>query len=119
MLLHAEEAADKERDESLFVCIPYYIIYIGVCDRSIDHPLLYVHRSKRDSLMESLTEERIEIRDDHKQPLLIRSRINNSSQLAIVGANICPIQSLDYESVFLLLLLLFFFIYSLLFFQCI
>ncbi|CAJ2649264.1 unnamed protein product [Trifolium pratense] len=52
-------------------------------------------------------EERIEIvcndhnNDDHmmnqKQPLLLRRRINNSSQQAIVGANICPIQSLDYE----------------------
>lgn len=31
-----------------------------------------------------------------KQPLL-RKRTNNTSQLAIVGANICPIESLDYE----------------------
>jgi len=74
-------------------------------------------------MMESLTEERmIEIRDDeHKQPLLLRSRINTSSQLAIVGANICPIQSLDYESVLLLLLHIFILIslfsISLLFFQ--
>lgn len=32
-----------------------------------------------------------------KQPLLLRKRTNNTSQLAIVGANICPIESLDYE----------------------
>jgi hypothetical protein len=57
------------------------------------------------------TEERIEIGSDghddddytmnQKQPLLLRKRINNSSQQAIVGANICPIQSLDYELVLL------------------
>lgn len=36
------------------------------------------------------------------QPLLHtgRSRINSTSQVAIVGANVCPIESLDYESVF-------------------
>ncbi|PON61839.1 Chloride channel [Parasponia andersonii] len=31
-----------------------------------------------------------------KEPLL-RSRTNNTSQIAIVGANVCPIESLDYE----------------------
>lgn len=34
-----------------------------------------------------------------KQPLLRRSRINNTSQLAIVGSNVYPIESLDYEYV--------------------
>ncbi|XP_065871004.1 chloride channel protein CLC-c-like [Euphorbia lathyris] len=33
-----------------------------------------------------------------QQPLL-RNRKNNTSQIAIVGANICPIESLDYEVV--------------------
>uniref|UniRef100_A0A7N0TW02 Chloride channel protein n=1 Tax=Kalanchoe fedtschenkoi TaxID=63787 RepID=A0A7N0TW02_KALFE len=33
-----------------------------------------------------------------REPLL-RSRINNTSQIAIVGANVCPIESLDYEIV--------------------
>lgn len=33
------------------------------------------------------------------QPLLTlqRSTINSTSQVAIVGANVCPIESLDYE----------------------
>lgn len=31
------------------------------------------------------------------EPLLLRNRKNNTSQIAIVGANICPIESLDYE----------------------
>ncbi|KAF5733159.1 chloride channel protein CLC-c-like [Tripterygium wilfordii] len=34
-----------------------------------------------------------------KEPLLLKSRINNTSQIAIVGANVCPIESLDYEIV--------------------
>ncbi|KAF5744022.1 chloride channel protein CLC-c-like [Tripterygium wilfordii] len=34
-----------------------------------------------------------------KEPLLGKSRINNTSQIAIVGANVCPIESLDYEIV--------------------
>lgn len=33
-----------------------------------------------------------------KEPL-IRSRINNTSQLAIFGSNVYPIESLDYEYV--------------------
>lgn len=33
-----------------------------------------------------------------RQPLL-RNRTNNTSQIAIVGANVCPIESLDYEIV--------------------
>ncbi|XVF75077.1 hypothetical protein PTKIN_Ptkin13bG0159400 [Pterospermum kingtungense] len=32
-----------------------------------------------------------------KEPLLFKNRINTNSQTAIVGANLCPIQSLDYE----------------------
>lgn len=32
----------------------------------------------------------------YSQPLLIK-RTNTTSQVAIVGANICPIESLDYE----------------------
>lgn len=35
-----------------------------------------------------------------KEPLLLQknpSRINTTSQIAIVGANVCPIESLDYE----------------------
>ncbi|KAL4556194.1 hypothetical protein LXL04_038837 [Taraxacum kok-saghyz] len=32
-----------------------------------------------------------------RQPLLSKNRINTSSQIAIVGSNICPIESLDYE----------------------
>jgi hypothetical protein len=33
-----------------------------------------------------------------REPLLLSRRItNNTSQLAIVGANVCPIESLDYE----------------------
>lgn len=30
------------------------------------------------------------------QPLLLK-RVNTTSQIAIVGANVCPIESLDYE----------------------
>ncbi|CAL5401776.1 unnamed protein product [Camellia sinensis] len=32
-----------------------------------------------------------------RQPLLVKSRTNNASQIAIVGANACPIESPDYE----------------------
>ncbi|KAI5356403.1 PREDICTED: chloride channel [Prunus dulcis] len=32
-----------------------------------------------------------------RQPLLVKNRRNHTSQHAIVGANICPIESLDYE----------------------
>ena len=35
-----------------------------------------------------------------QQPLLARNRKNTTSQIAIVGANTCPIESLDYEYVF-------------------
>ena len=31
-----------------------------------------------------------------REPLL-RNRVNSTSQIAIVGANTCPIESLDYE----------------------
>nr|GFB84098.1 chloride channel protein CLC-c [Tanacetum cinerariifolium] len=31
-----------------------------------------------------------------REPLL-KSRVNTTSQIAIVGANVCPIESLDYE----------------------
>lgn len=46
-----------------------------------------------------------ELSDDHgsgmlRVPLLTRNRANTTSQIAIVGANICPIESLDYEYVF-------------------
>ncbi|KAI3509290.1 hypothetical protein L1887_24460 [Cichorium endivia] len=33
----------------------------------------------------------------NRQPLLSKNRPNTSSQIAIVGSNICPIESLDYE----------------------
>lgn len=39
-----------------------------------------------------------------QQPLLAKNRKNTTSQIAIVGANTCPIESLDYESVFFSLL---------------
>lgn len=29
--------------------------------------------------------------------VLLKSRVNNTSQIAIIGANVCPIESLDYE----------------------
>ncbi|KAF5803317.1 putative CBS domain, chloride channel, voltage gated, chloride channel, core [Helianthus annuus] len=32
-----------------------------------------------------------------RQPLLSKNRVNTSSQIAIVGSNVCPIESLDYE----------------------
>ncbi|KAJ7967948.1 Chloride channel protein [Quillaja saponaria] len=38
-----------------------------------------------------------EDKDLLRQPLLKNMRTNNTSQLAIVGANVCPIESLDYE----------------------
>ncbi|GMP63206.1 hypothetical protein CsSME_00024991 [Camellia sinensis var. sinensis] len=41
-----------------------------------------------------------------RQPLLVKSRTNNTSQIAIVGANTCPIESLDYEFLVLFLELL-------------
>lgn len=35
-----------------------------------------------------------------KEPLLLqKNRINTTSQIAIVGANVCSIESLDYEYV--------------------
>lgn len=34
-----------------------------------------------------------------REPLLLRNRTNTTSQIAIVGANTCPIESLDYEYV--------------------
>lgn len=33
---------------------------------------------------------------NRREPLL-RKRTNTTSQIAIVGANVCPIESLDYE----------------------
>lgn len=32
----------------------------------------------------------------YKEPFLVK-RTNTTSQIAIVGANVCPIESLDYE----------------------
>lgn len=32
-----------------------------------------------------------------REPLLRRRTMNTTSQLAVVGANVCPIESLDYE----------------------
>jgi len=32
-----------------------------------------------------------------RQPLLRKRTMNTTSQIAIVGANVCPIESLDYE----------------------
>jgi chloride channel 7 len=32
----------------------------------------------------------------YKEPFLVK-RMNTTSQIAIVGANVCPIESLDYE----------------------
>lgn len=32
-----------------------------------------------------------------REPFLVRNIKNNTSQIAIVGANTCPIESLDYE----------------------
>lgn len=43
-----------------------------------------------------------------RQPLLVKNRRNHTSQHAIVGANICPIESLDYEFVSFPPLLIFF-----------
>ncbi|KAJ8769181.1 hypothetical protein K2173_000956 [Erythroxylum novogranatense] len=34
--------------------------------------------------------------DDNREPLLVK-RVNTTSQIAIVGSNTCPIESLDYE----------------------
>ncbi|MFS7986137.1 hypothetical protein Hanom_Chr11g01006871 [Helianthus anomalus] len=31
------------------------------------------------------------------QVLLLKNRVNTSSQIAIVGSNVCPIESLDYD----------------------
>lgn len=48
-----------------------------------------------------------------REPLLVKNnRLNTTSQLAIVGANVCPIESLDYESVVLLCFLSFLFAVS-------
>lgn len=44
--------------------------------------------------------EKIEINGSSieiREPLLLKSRVNTTSQIAIVGANVCPIESLDYE----------------------
>jgi hypothetical protein len=43
------------------------------------------------------------------EPLLVNNnRLNTTSQLAIVGAKVCPIESLDYE--YLSIIFIFFFI---------
>lgn len=36
-------------------------------------------------------------RGSTQQPLLRKRTVNTTSQIAIVGANVCPIESLDYE----------------------
>lgn len=52
-------------------------------------------RTEREGLSLSLS-----LRD----PLLVKNnRMNTTSQLAIVGANVCPIESLDYEYLILVL----------------
>jgi len=38
--------------------------------------------------------------DGPREPLLLKRTTNTTSQIAIVGANVCPIESLDYEYVF-------------------
>ena len=38
--------------------------------------------------------------DGPREPLLRKRTTNTTSQIAIVGANVCPIESLDYEYVF-------------------
>lgn len=47
--------------------------------------------------------------EDHnlREPLLLKCRTNTTSQIAIVGANICPIESLDYEYAYTLNVLLY------------
>ena len=35
--------------------------------------------------------------DGPREPLLRKRTMNTTSQIAIVGANVCPIESLDYE----------------------
>jgi hypothetical protein len=39
-----------------------------------------------------------------REPLLVKNnnRLNTTSQVAIVGANVCPIESLDYEYVLIM-----------------
>lgn len=44
----------------------------------------------------SLYSERENNNNTIREPLL-RNRVNTTSQIAIVGAKICPIESLDYE----------------------
>lgn len=63
--------------------------------------------SQRRKLIESVEsgisddhEKEFSVGDHHlREPLLLKRRTNTTSQLAIVGANICPIESLDYEYV--------------------
>lgn len=45
--------------------------------------------------------------------VLLKSRVNNTSQIAIIGANVCPIESLDYEYEFNFITLQLFFYDSL------
>lgn len=61
------------------------------CDRAAESPVL----EDRDSVSVTLEE-----------PLLRANtaRISTTSQLAIVGSNVCPIESLDYEYVYCVLL---------------
>lgn len=48
-----------------------------------------------------------------REPLLkSKSRVNNTSQIAIVGANVYPIESLDYEYVLLIIFFYSFHLYS-------
>jgi chloride channel 7 len=54
----------------------------------------YSNREKNDLEIDDDKEHSVSML---REPFLVRNRKNNTSQIAIVGANTCPIESLDYE----------------------
>ncbi|KAK9673226.1 hypothetical protein RND81_12G154600 [Saponaria officinalis] len=61
-------------------------------DTDLENVGEYDDTKEEEKLWSSMSERNMSIR----QPLL-RNRTNNTSQIAVIGANVCPIESLDYE----------------------
>ncbi|KAI9121833.1 hypothetical protein K1719_007223 [Acacia pycnantha] len=56
-------------------------------------------QDREDNTSEPSSDDFVVVKESFlREPLLLKkNRMNNTSQLAIVGANVCPIESLDYE----------------------
>ncbi|KAJ7946528.1 Chloride channel protein [Quillaja saponaria] len=67
-------------------------------ERDMEIEGMIIGNDGEEERLERYTSGSAEDKDSLRQPLLLKNaRINNTSQLAIVGANVCPIESLDYE----------------------